>query len=55
MLKVNNGAWRNLALSLLAIFAAFVIFLARSGVLISRDECPLVPDSTVLFKLPPPE
>lgn len=47
--------WRNTALGLAAIYIIFVIFLAQSGFLISRDECPLVPDSTVLFKLPPPE
>lgn len=52
MIKTDN-AWRNLALALMAIFIGFVIFLTQTSVLISRDECPLVPDSTVLFKTPP--
>lgn len=54
MLKTKEE-WRNLTLGLAAIYISFVLYLTFSGALISRDECPLVPDSTVLFKLPPPE
>ncbi|MEQ1519708.1 MAG: hypothetical protein ABL936_00385 [Aestuariivirga sp.] len=51
----TKGQWRNLALGLAAIYIGFVTVLAWGGVLISPDECPLVPDSTVLYKTPPPE
>lgn len=54
MLTTKNQ-WRTLALGLATIYISFVLYLAFSGDIISRDECPLVPDSTVLFKLPPPE
>lgn len=61
MLKTKEQ-WRNLALGLAAIHIAFMIFLAQTNTLISRDECSAVVskmladlNSTRLYKMPPPE
>jgi len=51
--------WRNLALGLVAVYIGFVVYLAFSGDLISRDECAAMmwstTTNTIIVKTPPPE